>query len=425
LRARLKGHASLQAGDARAAVRFKQPEKGREPRISLIWPDIGNYHAARSWAVTKLTPFAVDTIEILGQSSYEEFRAGPGQAQAFSCYRLGLMPPLIAAKARSAIHNLLTQLSPDAVFVPGWSMLEALLAIEWCTAHDVPFVIMSDSKRNDAPRNRVKEAIKRRLAGLAGAALVAGAAHAEYAAELGIPRSRIFYGYDVVDNEYFAARAAFARRHDAALRAKLNLPLRYLLSCGRLIERKNIRSLIEGFALYRAASGDESLHLVIAGPGLLPDFEGPVPAHALQEAVHLVGPKDYCELPLYYGLAEAFVLPSKADQWGLVVNEAMAAGLPVLVSERCGCAPHLVEEGRNGFVFDPFDVQAIADSIKRLCSDGAGLQAMGAASQIIIRDWGLERFAYGFEAAARAALAAPKRRARAFDRGLLRMLAVR
>ena len=71
------------------------------------------------------------------------------------------------------------------------------------------------------------------------------------------------------------------------------------------------------------------------------------------------GFKQYDELPIYYGLAGAFIHASTTEQWGLVVNEAMAAGLPVIVSERCGCAPDLVENGRNGFTFDPYDVDAL------------------------------------------------------------------
>ena len=78
------------------------------------------------------------------------------------------------------------------------------------------------------------------------------------------------------------------------------------------------------------------------------------------EDVLLPGFKQYPELPLYYGLAGAFVLPSLTEPWGLVVNEAMAAGLPVVVSDRCGCASDLVRPGENGFAFDPCDIEQLA-----------------------------------------------------------------
>ena len=80
----------------------------------------------------------------------------------------------------------------------------------------------------------------------------------------------------------------------------------------------------------------------------------------LDACVHLPGFKQYHELPVYYGLASAFVHASTTEQWGLVVNEAMASGLPVLVSNRCGCAQDLVKEGVNGFTFDPCNVEQLA-----------------------------------------------------------------
>lgn len=103
----------------------------------------------------------------------------------------------------------------------------------------------------------------------------------------------------------------------------------------------------------------------------------------------------------------------------------MAAGLPVLVSNRCGCARDLVDEGRNGITFNPFDIGEIADAMVRVTSGSCDRAAMGAASQAIIASWGPQRFAAGFEAAARAALAARQRPASAVDRLLLRALMLR
>jgi glycosyltransferase involved in cell wall biosynthesis len=414
-----------------AESRIAPPSETREAsgaqsaRVALIWTDIGNYHAARSFAASKIARFDVETIEILGSSEYKEFRATDAQTNVFPCHRLGLLPPLRAAVARPALHALLSRLDPDVVFTPGWSMLESLLAIEWCVDHDVPFVIMSDSTLDDFPRTTVREAVKRRLMRLAAAAFVGGIPHVEYAQDLGMPRSHIFPGYDAVDNDYFRIHAALARANAASLRSELGLPERYFLCCSRLIEKKNVPRLVEAFARYRAAAGRADWDLVIAGPGSTTSIESLIASLGLDGAVHLVGAKGYQELPRYYGLAGAFILPSTMDQWGLVVNEAMAAGLPALVSNRCGCARDLVDEGRNGFTFDPFDIGAIADAMVRVASDSCDRAAMGAASQAIISKWAPERFAAGFEATAQAALAARQRRASVVDRLLLRALMLR
>jgi glycosyltransferase involved in cell wall biosynthesis len=113
------------------------------------------------------------------------------------------------------------------------------------------------------------------------------------------------------------------------------------------------------------------------------------------------GFKQYDELPAYYALASAFVLASVVEPWGLVVNEAMASGLPVLVSERCGCAASLVRAGENGYMFDPADTGAIGASMARMAhASDASRQEMGRASATIIEEFGPARFATGLLRAA-------------------------
>src|SRR5690606_39375525 len=122
----------------------------------------------------------------------------------------------------------------------------------------------------------------------------------------------------------------------------------------------------------------------------------------------------------FYGLAGAFVHASTTEQWGLVVNEAMAAGLPVLVSERCGCVPDLVRDGENGFTFDPFDVEELAGLMQRIAAMTDGQRrALGEAGRRIIAAWEPERFADELMRAVEVARARPPRPA-SFDQMLLR-----
>jgi glycosyltransferase involved in cell wall biosynthesis len=128
--------------------------------------------------------------------------------------------------------------------------------------------------------------------------------------------------------------------------------------------------------------------------------------------VHFPGFKQAGELPAYYGLAQVFILASSHfEPWGLVVNEAMAAGLPVLVSKACGCAVDLVQEGVNGFTFDPYDVQGLARLLEKMSSREVDLPAMGAASRRLIADWTPGVFAQNLFNAAAAAMAAKQARA--------------
>jgi glycosyltransferase involved in cell wall biosynthesis len=119
------------------------------------------------------------------------------------------------------------------------------------------------------------------------------------------------------------------------------------------------------------------------------------------------GFKQYEELPHYYAHAGAFIHASTTEQWGLVVNEAMASGLPVLVSNRCGCAADLVKEGENGWTFDPRNEEQMADGMRRISADDEVRFAMGSRSREIIRRWGPDRFAAGLSDAVNASFNGP------------------
>jgi glycosyltransferase involved in cell wall biosynthesis len=330
------------------------------------------------------------------------------------------------AEVAQRLYMALEKVGPDVVAVPGWSEPGALIAISWCLGSGVPIIMMSDSTVIDAPRRAWGEWAKRRILRLCGAALVAGTPHAAYLTGLGVGPERIFLGYDVVDNEHFANVADSSRLNDSHLRKKYSLPKRYFLASSRFVGKKNLFMLVEAYARYRQDAGDGARGLVILGDGdLRASLVEQISALGLREAVRLPGFMQYDDLPLYYGLAEAFVHASTVEQWGLVVNEAMAAGLPVILSERCGCASDLVEHEGNGYLFDPLDVAGLSNLIGRMAFDGHDREAMGRRSREIIANWNLDRFAHGLGAAARAALTVPRPRASWLDRLLLHVLARR
>jgi hypothetical protein len=131
------------------------------------------------------------------------------------------------------------------------------------------------------------------------------------------------------------------------------------------------------------------------------------------------GFKQYDELPVYYGLAGAFIHASTVEQWGLVVNEAMASGLPVLVSNRCGCAADLVREGVNGFTFDPYNVEQLAQLMLKISAFSFPLSTFGASSREIIAAWGTFAFGEGLAEAVSSARKRPPIPARWLDRACL------
>jgi glycosyltransferase involved in cell wall biosynthesis len=344
----------------------------------------------------------------------------------------GQAPP--ARDLRQRVQATLSEVQPAAVLIPGWSEPHALAALEWCVRCRVPAVVMSETTAWDEPRKAWKEWGKRLCVRLFSAGFVGGHPHQDYLATLGLPRERTALGYDAVDNQYFAARAEEIGKQKAESRNRYGLPEHYFLASARFVEKKNLIRLLEAYARYRTcgekpeprARSSESARpwdLVLLGDGpLRGELELRVADLALQTAIHLPGFKQYPDLPAYYALAGAFVHASTTEPWGLVVNEAMASGLPVLVSNRCGCARDLVEEARNGFTFDPLNVEEMANRMAQVAATNCDRKAMGCRSREIIALWGPEAFAKGLSQAVNTALAVPVPKPSLLDRVLLQVL---
>ena len=324
------------------------------------------------------------------------------------------------------MFKALDEIAPAVVCVNGWSLPGSLESLAWCASRGVPAVVMSESTSHDSSRSWWKEAIKARLLSFASAVLAGGRLHAEYARQLGVPTFRVFEGYDAVDNVHFELGADAARQSDAALRAQLKLPERYFLTCGRFEAKKNLARLMQAYSMYRSSAGAEGWALVLAGDGVeRPALEALARNLGIEETVHFIGARAYAELPIVYGLASAFVHASTTEQWGLVVNEAASAGLPLLVSERCGCAPELVRPGVTGLLFDPYNVEAICAALTAMASPDTDQRKMGEAARITAREWSPQRFAEGLAQAVRTALEAPIPKPTLTARLMLRALTVR
>jgi 1,2-diacylglycerol 3-alpha-glucosyltransferase len=399
------------------------------PQVAVFFYRLGPYHHARLKAAgSQLHVTAVEFSNVDPMYAWDLVEGSDGfdRVTLFSGMPVNELP---TSRIFNRVSEALDQLRPQVVAIPGWSDPCSLAVLRWCQTHTVPAVMMSETTAWDDTRKWWKEGLKRRIVKLCRAGLVGGRAHAAYLAQLGMAPEKIFFGYDVVDNEHFAAGAATARSEEQAVRRKCGLPENYFLASARFIEKKNLSRLIEAYALYRKQpspqGGEENVpwDLVLLGDGpLKPALSSRIAALDVQKHVHLPGFKQYDELPLYYGLANVFIHASTTEPWGLVVNEAMASGLPVLVSNRCGCAMDLVQEGVNGYTFDPLNVEQLASLMSQLSTFNFQLSTFSAASRKIISSWGTERFADGLRRAVESALVVRPGSASAFDRLVLASL---
>jgi len=325
--------------------------------------------------------------------------------------------------AAEALISTFERHQPDVVAIVGYGSRVSRAALAWCRRRKRAAVLMMETQRSDLQRSPWRECYKSYVMRGFDAALVGGRTHAAYARELGMPAERIRTGYDVVDNEFWAQRAVNVRRSAQEIRRDRQLPKRYFLAAGRFIGKKNFPGLLEAFERYCASpEGGKGWDLVLVGRGeqearLRLAADSPV----LRGRVHI---RDYADAALmaeYYALSEAFVMPSsREEQWGLVVNEAMACGLPVFVSSVCGCAPDLVVENKTGFTFPPDDPAALAALFQAATRGDFSCPDMGREASRHIAGFSPRDFAEGLlGAAALARIHAGQRRINIWPRPAL------
>lgn len=289
-----------------------------------------------------------------------------------------------------SLYRTLNKSQPDVIAIAGYFRPAMLATLAWSKYFKVPAILLSESKEDDAKRRWLIEKVKSQVLSHFTSALVGGQTHKRYLIKLGMPHDAIFFGYNVVGNESFL--------YEKSLEIKHAIESPYFLAINRFIPKKNLLFLLKSYAKYREKSVNNPWDLVLCGDGqLLPDITKLLDRLCLKKCVHLPGFLQHEQLLPYFAHANCFVHASFQEQWGLVVNEAMAAGLPVLVSNRCGCYEELVIEGVNGFGFAPDNQQQLIDLMLKLSSDAVDLQAMGHASLKHISKFSPDYFGQGLK----------------------------
>lgn len=276
----------------------------------------------------------------------------------------------------------------DAVlFMTGWAWLSAWIGFAACRMAGVPFLLFGDSSFFDEPRGvraRLAASVKRALFGMAGAFMISGRWNADYYRAHGADPQRFFPMPWAADNERFAGAARFEPGQREAMRARYGIrdDETAIVFSAKLIPRKDPMTLLR--AVDRAQHRDQ-LAVVFLGDGeLRPQLE----AFARERGLHAVfaGFINQTALPQHYAMGDVFCLPSLFEPRGTVINEAMAVGLPIITTNRCGPAGDIVQHGENGFVFTPGDDAALAGALDAL-TDRELRRRMSERSRAIISTW--------------------------------------
>jgi glycosyltransferase involved in cell wall biosynthesis len=303
------------------------------------------------------------------------------------------------------ITRALGRARPDVVVVSGWSTFAAQAAIGWCRARGIPYVLVVES-HDEGPRSGwrrgIKGAVVPRIVGNAAGALVTGTLARRSMIARGAPPERVRVFANTIDVESFREEAVeLAPRRDE-LRAELGAGPDdvVVLSVARLAPEKGLDVLVHAVAEAR----DQRLVLVLAGEGPereeLEDLAG-----VLGARVVFAGDREWHRIVETYVAADVFALLSEREPWAVVVNEAAACGLPLVLSDRVGAAHDLLRDGENGFLVSAGDVGAAAEALRRLAGDAALRREMGMRSRELARDWGYGPSVAGFLAAVREAVA--------------------
>lgn len=277
----------------------------------------------------------------------------------------------------------LARFAPDVVIIGGWNQPAFWEALLYTRLRRRPLVAWVESTVRDArPDSRVLEITKRLLTRRCAAFIVPGRASADYLRALGVAPERIHVAPNAVDQDIFGARVAEAAQERERLRAELGVDGCCFLYVGRLDREKGVDLLI-------GALEDVPGELVVIGGGA--DEQR---LHELAPGrVRFLGRLSREELVPWYAAADVFVLPSRSDQWGMVLNEAAAAGLPLVATEAPGAAHDLIEDGVNGFRVPVEDERALAAALRRLAED-ADLRASARGRSLeLARDFTPEAWA--------------------------------
>jgi glycosyltransferase involved in cell wall biosynthesis len=293
------------------------------------------------------------------------------------------------------VGRALAAAAPDAILCGGYSYIASWQAMVWARARNIPFLLWSESNLQDLRRGyALVELLKSEFLRNCSGFVVPGRSAREYLRAHDIKDHLIFTAPNAVDNDFFASAAAAVRQNPATWRRELNLPDRYFLFAGRLVREKGVFELLSAYAKLDEQVRRQ-LGLVFVGDGTVRLQLEDQAASISPGVIRFAGFAQREQLAAYYALGQILILPTYTDTWGLVVNEAMACRLPVILSRAAGCAADLVKENWNGSLIPPQDVSSLAVAMENLGTHANLCVTMGANSMQHISHYSPDEWSTG------------------------------
>ena len=276
----------------------------------------------------------------------------------------------------------------DAVIIYGYASLNNWIIVLLAPILNIKVIFIGDTIISTERQSKVLSAIKKLLLklffGNIKSFLYVGSKSREFYQYHGISEERIFFTPCCVDNDFFINQVEKYRISREKIKKELGIPkeLSVIMYASKMIPKKRPQDLLYAFKRINRKAA-----LVFIGNGKLkPSLENYVKENQFKY-IFFLGFKNQTELPRYYAIADIFVLPSSYEPWGLVVNEAMCAGLPVITTDRVAAAYDLVKNGENGYVLKVGDIESLAKLLEELASNAQKRRCMGLKSKGIISGW--------------------------------------
>ena len=322
-----------------------------------------------------------DRVEEIKHRNAQWFEQGQG----------GFHPVQLTKVASVGEENLCLDVIPwlkkkfDHIIIGGYSSPTAILAMVWLRLHRIPFYMEVDGGLI-RQEGKLKYLVKKTLVCLANRWLSTGKYTTKYLVHYGAKEERIAHYPFSSLYEKDILKAPVLPQEKKRLRETLGIPEgNMVLAIGQFIHRKGFDVLMEA-----AAGLDKNTGVYIVGGEATEEYRQ-LREKLGADNVHFLGFQKKDVLAAYYKAADLFVLPTREDIWGLVINEALAYGLPTITTDRCVAGLELIRDGVNGFVVPVEDTKALEEKIRAVL-DG-DMQEMGAAALEAVRPYTLENMA--------------------------------
>jgi glycosyltransferase involved in cell wall biosynthesis len=332
-------------------------------------------------------------VKVLQTATIERSRLGFGELNLeehqydYELIQDGVVEGVSNFKKIKKTISVINNFKPDVVNFTGYHELATIFILLFCKLKGIKTILSNESTILDQKREKIKESIKSLIIRQFDGFFNFGSLSKQYMISLGASEDKMLVNKNCVDNQKIRSNFETALPKREETKVHLGLASKNFIFVGRLIQAKNLDKLLDAFHQIGHPE-KENWGLILLGEGILKEELIYKVEHEKIDNVKFIAGQTWEKVPEILALADVFVLPSVIEPWGLVINEAMVCGKPILVSNQCGCVSDLLVDETNGYLLNPHNVNDIADKMTKVMSMSTlALEKMGEKSLEIIKNY--------------------------------------